>query len=214
MSQAQVLPAVSTPISLPPITYKGHPVITTEMLAKAYGCSAKNIRDNFANNRERFVEGKHFFMLTNGDLKAFRDYTENFGVVVPARTRHFTIYTERGALQHAKSIGTDETWTVYDVLVETFFRAVKPQSPTQHPTALTPSTADDRAPLRSLVTAWSQISGNPHQALWPQVKAHFRSQASPTSPHAHLPQRHVLPAASEQGSRPRPAGGRVCGALA
>lgn len=42
------------------------------------------------------------------------------------------------------------------------------------PAALTPSTADDRKPLRSLVAAWAQVSGTPHQALWPQVKAHFQ----------------------------------------
>ena len=41
-------------------------------------------------------------------------------------------------------------------------------------TILTPSTADDRKPLRSLVAAWAQVSGTPHQALWPQVKAHFQ----------------------------------------
>ena len=39
---------------------------------------------------------------------------------------------------------------------------------------LTPSTPDDRAPLRALVHAWSQVCGQPHSALWPQVKAHFQ----------------------------------------
>lgn len=39
---------------------------------------------------------------------------------------------------------------------------------------LTPSTTADRVPLRSLVHAWSQVAGQPHQALWPQVKAHFQ----------------------------------------
>lgn len=38
----------------------------------------------------------------------------------------------------------------------------------------TASTAADRAPLRSLVHAWAQVAGQPHQALWPQVKAHFQ----------------------------------------
>ncbi|GAB1254580.1 BRO-N domain-containing protein [Desulfovibrio falkowii] len=42
------------------------------------------------------------------------------------------------------------------------------------PAALTQSTADDRKPLRSLVHAWAQVSGTSHQALWPQVKAHFQ----------------------------------------
>ena len=36
------------------------------------------------------------------------------------------------------------------------------------------ATKSDRAALRSLVNAWSQVSGQPHQALWPQVKAHFQ----------------------------------------
>lgn len=39
---------------------------------------------------------------------------------------------------------------------------------------LTPSTAGDRAPLRAIVHAWSQVCGQAHSALWPQVKAHFQ----------------------------------------
>lgn len=169
MSQAQLIPTASPSPSLPPITYKGLPVVTTEMLAKAYGCSVKNIRDNFANNRERFTEGKHFYALTNGEVKAFRDCTESFGAVVPARTRNLTLWLERGAARHAKMLNTDQAWDVFEMLEETFFRVVKSQ-----PAALTQSTADDRKPLRSLVHAWAQIAGVSHQALWPQVKAHFQ----------------------------------------
>ncbi len=36
------------------------------------------------------------------------------------------------------------------------------------------STPTDRAPLRALVHAWSISSGQRHEALWPQVKAHFQ----------------------------------------
>lgn len=179
MSQAQLLPTASFPASLPPITYKGLPVVTTEMLAKAYGCDAASIRNNFNRNRERFTEGKHFYSLTNGDLKKFRDCvsncyaqgdcTESFGAVVPARTRNLTLWLERGAARHAKMLNTDQAWDVFEMLEETFFRVVKPQ-----PTTLTPSTADDRKPLRSLVHAWAQITGTSHTALWPQVKAHFQ----------------------------------------
>lgn len=169
MSQAQLLPTVSPSSSLPPLTYKGLPVVTTEMLAKAYGCTPKNIQMNFANNRERFTEGKHFFILTNGEVKSFRDCTKTFGSVVPARTRNLTLWLERGAARHAKMLNTDQAWDVFEMLEETFFRVVKPQ-----PATLTPSTADDRKPLRSLVHAWAQIAGVSHQALWPQVKAHFQ----------------------------------------
>lgn len=179
MSQAQLIPTVSPSSSLPPLTYKGLPVVTTEMLAKAYGCDTTSIKTNFNRNRERFVEGKHFFMLTNGDLRKFRDCvtncnaqndcTKTFGSVVPARTRNLTLWLERGAARHAKMLNTDQAWDVFEMLEETFFRVVKPQ-----PATLTPSTADDRKPLRSLVHAWAQIAGTSHTALWPQVKAHFQ----------------------------------------
>lgn len=42
------------------------------------------------------------------------------------------------------------------------------------PQTLTPSTAEDRAPLRALVHAWAKITNVHHAALWPQVKAHFQ----------------------------------------
>lgn len=169
MSQAQLLPTVSPSVSLPPLTYKGLPVVTTEMLAKAYGCTAKSIQVNFANNRERFTEGKHFYSLTNGEIKDFGLHSKSFGLQISAKARHLTLWLERGAARHAKMLNTDQAWDVFEMLEETFFRVVKPQ-----PATLTPSTADDRKPLRSLVHAWAQIAGVSHQALWPQVKAHFQ----------------------------------------
>lgn len=171
MSQAQLLPTVSPSVSLPPLTYKGLPVVTTEMLAKAYGCTAKSIQVNFANNRERFTEGKHFYSLTNGEIKDFGLHSKSFGLQISAKARHLTLWLERGAARHAKMLNTDQAWDVFEMLEETFFRVVKP---TEQPSALTPSTADDRKPLRSLVHAWAQIAGTSHTALWPQVKAHFQ----------------------------------------
>ena len=88
MSQA-IISDSSNQINFPPIVYLGHPVVTTEMLATAYGCEPKQIRQNFANNRDRFVVGKHFYTLANGELKAFRVCVENFDTdkVIPDHTR-------------------------------------------------------------------------------------------------------------------------------
>ena len=181
MSQAQLLPTISPSASLPPLTYKGLPVVTTEMLAKAYGCDTENIRKNFANNQGRFIEGKHFYSLTNGDLKEFRLCVNKVhsqicdpkfsGCKISPKARNLTLWLERGAARHAKMLNTDQAWDVFEMLEETFFRVVKP---TEQSTSLTPSTADDRKPLRSLVHAWAQIAGTSHTALWPQVKAHFQ----------------------------------------
>lgn len=171
MSQAQLLPTASPSVSLPSITFKGFPVVTTEMLAKAYGCKPQQIKQNFANNKERFAEGKHFYSLQNGELNDFRLQVENFDsqISLSPKARNLTLWLERGAARHAKMLNTDQAWDVFEMLEETFFRVVKPQ-----PSTLTPSTADDRKPLRSLVHAWAQIAGTSHTALWPQVKAHFQ----------------------------------------
>ena len=172
MAQVQLISSGN--VSLPPITYKDQPVITTEMLAEAYGCSAKNIRDNFSNNKERFVEGKHYFILTNSDLKAFRDYTENFGVVVPSRTKHFTLYTEYGSLLHAKSLNTDKAWSVYEMLVETFFRVVNSQPVTTcnqlPPLTITP---EQQATLQNMVKVLVE-KGGIYANIWSRFNNHFR----------------------------------------
>lgn len=61
MSQAIASPSV-TP-SFPPLAYQGVPVLTTEMLAQAYEVEAKQIRQNFANNRERSLKESTFFIF-------------------------------------------------------------------------------------------------------------------------------------------------------
>ena len=44
-------------------------------------------------------------------------------IKIPPSTRHFYLWTERGALLHAKSINTDKAWDVYEQLLDTYFRA-------------------------------------------------------------------------------------------
>lgn len=59
------------------IEYHEQLVLTTTQLAMFYECSADNIRDNFRKNRERFIEGKHFFKLTGDALRNFKSYMAN-----------------------------------------------------------------------------------------------------------------------------------------
>ena len=102
MSQAQVLPTPS--LSLPQLAYKGIPVVTTEKLAQAYEVQPHQIRQNFKNNKEHFVESKHFFSLSGNDLREFKNCVENFySVQIDKRTPSLTLWTERGAARHAKN---------------------------------------------------------------------------------------------------------------
>ena len=109
------------------IEYHGLPVLTTAQLAEALSSPDKpvyenNLKVNFHNNRERFIEGKHFFKLEGEELAAFKDWVKNFNLV-PKNTRTLYLWTERGCLYHCKSVNTDVAWDAYERLVDTYFRA-------------------------------------------------------------------------------------------
>lgn len=178
MSQAELLAPSPVVPSFPPLSYQGVPVLTTEMLAQAYEVEPYQIRQNFRNNRERFIEGKHFFIITSGELKEFRLQVESFYSQISPKVRALTLWTERGAARNAKMLDSDRAWDVFELLEETFFRVVRPiSSPTPDnfpgPLSLTPSTTEDRKPLRALVGSWAQVSGLPFAACWNQLKAAF-----------------------------------------
>ena len=178
MSQAELLAPSPVVPSFPPLSYQGVPVLTTEMLAQAYEVEPYQIRQNFRNNRERFVEGKHFFIITSGELKEFRLQVESFYSQISPKVRALTLWTERGAARNAKMLDSDRAWDVFELLEETFFRVVRPD-PIPTPDdftgtlSITPSSVADRKPLRALVGTWAQVSGLPFAACWNQLKAAF-----------------------------------------
>lgn len=99
-------------------------VLLTSQIAEEYGTTTKVITDNFNNNKERYIEGKHYYCLTGEELKEFKNQTENFGLVNKHSTTLY-LWTQKGALLHAKSLGTDEAWEVYDYLVDSYFKKVE-----------------------------------------------------------------------------------------
>ena len=113
-------PAVSNLADLPPVQHAGERVLTTELLAKVYGVDPKAIQDNHQNHRARFTEGVHFFRLSGEELKEFKRDPDYIGVA-PKFASHITLWTERGAARHAKLISTDEAWTVFGRLEDSYF---------------------------------------------------------------------------------------------
>lgn len=104
------------------VEVKGIRVLTTKQLASSYGAREIQISQNFTHNRGRFVEGKHYISLSGDELREFKKHFENFELV-NSRTSHLYLWTEKGALLHAKSLNTDKAWEVYDYLVDFYFRA-------------------------------------------------------------------------------------------
>ena len=100
-------------------------VLTTEQLAEFYGCEIRNIKQNFNNNKERFIQGKHFFVLEGQELQDFRLQVENFDLQISPKTRHIYLWTKQGASRHSKMLGTDRAWDVYNELEENYFNPVR-----------------------------------------------------------------------------------------
>lgn len=91
------------------------------MLAEKYGTTNKVISNNFNNNKERYQEGKHYYLLKGDDLRVFRSKSYNLGIA--NNMNKLYLWTERGAFLHAKSLNTDVAWDVYDSLVEHYFNS-------------------------------------------------------------------------------------------
>lgn len=122
------------------VEVKGIRVLTSRQLAESYETTTAIIKKNFSRNRKRFEEGKHYIALTGDELKVFKnevikvhpvignEVTESHPVnLIDSRASHLYLWTEKGALLHAKSLNTDKAWEVYDYLVDFYFRAKEKQ---------------------------------------------------------------------------------------
>lgn len=107
---------------LPIIEFNNKRVLTTQQIANGYGSDAASVTKNFNNNKSHFREGKHFFLLEGEKLKLFKNSIQKLDVV-GNRVNKLYLWTEKGALLLAKSIGTDKAWETYEILVDNYFQA-------------------------------------------------------------------------------------------
>lgn len=103
-------------------SYKNIPVVTTDLLAQLYDTEVINIQVNHTRNRDRFIEGKHFFKLEGIELKQFKDRLTD-SKLVGKRAKSVILWTERGAARHAKMLETDQAWEVFEKLEDHYFNS-------------------------------------------------------------------------------------------
>ena len=160
---------IIAPQEMVPIAYNGCPCISTEMLATAYEVTTVSIRKNFSANKDRFIEGKHFFTISGNDLNEFKNRVTESNSVHPGKNaRSFTLWTERGAARHAKMLSSDKAWDVFELLEETFFNVKAEAVPTEPMTTVT-----SRKPLDKLVKVWAVRAAIPYQQAWTMLDSHF-----------------------------------------
>lgn len=113
------------------IEHKGQRVLTTEQVAQVYECEPIQIQQNYANNKDRFGEGKHYFKLEGEELKQFKaSITDSKFSSQLNHVRALMLWTKQGASRHCKMLGTDRAWDMFDCLEESYFnpKQVKPMS--------------------------------------------------------------------------------------
>lgn len=111
------------------VEVKGMKVLTTRQIAEAYGVSKDKIIYNFNYNKDRYVLGKHYIEVFGEELRRLKRTCEIQSSFKYAKTLY--LWTEKGALLHAKSLNTDKAWQVYDYLVDFYFRAKEEQKETK-----------------------------------------------------------------------------------
>ena len=160
------------------IEARGQRVLTSAQIADCYGTTVDCIKQNFYANKTRFVEGKHYIALVGSELRDFKNKvripysvenkTENevrnsHSAEVKAKHQFDTqfkyakslyLWTEKGALLHAKSLNTDKAWEVYDYLVDFYYRAkekiVEPEKKEIVPAEVREDTQNSKIPPKDI----------------------------------------------------------------
>jgi hypothetical protein len=107
------------------IEHEGERVLLTDQLSDIYECEPSNIKKNFNANKDRFVEGKHYYKLEGKDLDNLRVTFSD--LQISPMTRSLYLWTRRGASRHCKMLGTDKAWEMFDLLEDKYFNPAPPK---------------------------------------------------------------------------------------
>jgi hypothetical protein len=102
------------------VKFNNELILTTDQLAEFYGTTTARIKQNFNANKDKFIEGKHFYFLEGAVLRQFKNEVGNYDLV-GKNASALMLWTKRGASRHSKMLGTDRAWDMYDRLEENYF---------------------------------------------------------------------------------------------
>ena len=131
------------------VEVKGIRVLTTKQIAELYGADLNTVRHNFRYNKDKYILGKHYIEVYGEELRRLKTRGEFIPSLKYAKSAY--LWTEKGALLHAKSLNTDKAWQVYDYLVDFYFRA-KENKPDVSPKKEVVPTTVKTEPIKNKVT--------------------------------------------------------------
>jgi hypothetical protein len=111
---------------LPVWEHEGERVVTLAQIDAVHGRIPGTAKQNFANNRERFIEGKDYFVVNRDDFEQQKksaggkkhSLNDDFDV-----SRGLILITEWGYLMLVRTFKDDLSWEIQRELVEGYFRA-------------------------------------------------------------------------------------------
>lgn len=119
------------------IVQKGERVLTTEQIAELFDTESSVLTRNFNRNKDRYIEGKHYFVLTGDERREFLNLSQIDSSLKHAHTIY--LWTQKGAFLHAKSLNTNKAWEAYSQLVDDYYEMVEEaKQPTQDLSNLSP----------------------------------------------------------------------------
>ena len=113
MPECKSVTIIDTTINI--VEYLGKRVVTLDMIDKLHHRPEGTAKRNFTSNKDRFEDGKHFYLIDYSKKNEFR----TFGIDVPARG--ITVITERGYSMLVKSFNDDFAWDVQEQLSDSYF---------------------------------------------------------------------------------------------
>ena len=120
MPECKSVTIIDTTINI--IEYLGKRVVTLDMVDKLHHRPDGTASRNFTKNKDRFEEGKHFYLVDFSKNNEFR----SFGIEIPPRG--ITFITERGYSMLVKSFNDDFAWDVQEQLSDSYFDTGKQMS--------------------------------------------------------------------------------------
>ena len=138
------------------VEIKGTRVLSSQQLAQWYGTTRQIISNNFTRNKERYIINKHYICLKGQTLSDFKRCHQIDDSM--KRISILYLWTEKGALLHAKSLNTDKAWEAYDYLIDHYFRSneIIRQLSAQQQAAPAQPLLPDKRPPKDMLTEQEQ----------------------------------------------------------
>ena len=109
--------------------FQGQRIVTAWDIAKVHNKTVSEINQIFKNNRNKFILGEDYFLLTP------IEFSESFKLIqdfIPNNVKEIPLFTESGYLMLVKTFTDDLSWKVQRELVKGYFIAkemVRPLTP-------------------------------------------------------------------------------------